>query len=124
VSFAYPSTRRPLHDEPISLVGFRRVAIETMEPVLVNEDVARLSAAAGQPLVLSGEVPLSVVFVPLAVGGRATGVISLQNIDRENAFSESDVRLLTTPPGASASPRERAAVRGDPSAQRRAHPDQ
>jgi 8-amino-7-oxononanoate synthase len=27
-------------------VGFRRVAIETMEPVLVNEDVARLSAAA------------------------------------------------------------------------------
>ena len=84
------------HDEPISLVGFRRVVIETLEPVVVNEDVARLSAAAGQPQVLSGEVPLSVVFVPLAVGGRATGVISLQNIDRENAFSESDVRLLTT----------------------------
>ena len=97
VSFAYTIERGVrFHDEPISLVGFRRVAIETMEPVLVNEDVARLSAAAGQPLVLSGEVPLSVVFVPLAVGGRATGVISLQNIDRENAFSESDVRLLTT----------------------------
>ena len=95
--FAYTIERGVrFHDEPISLVGFRRVAIETMEPVLVNEDVARLSAAAGQPLVLSGEVPLSVVFVPLAVGGRATGVISLQNIDRENAFSESDVRLLTT----------------------------
>ena len=30
------------------------------------------------------------------VGGRATGVISLQNLDRENAFTEVDVRLLAT----------------------------
>ena len=29
-------------------------------------------------------------------GGEARGVISLQNLDRENAFSESDVRLLMT----------------------------
>ena len=28
--------------------------------------------------------------------GEATGVISLQNIDREHAFSDADVRLLTT----------------------------
>ena len=34
--------------------------------------------------------------MPLVVGGRSTGVISLQNLDREHAFSESDVRLLTT----------------------------
>ena len=30
------------------------------------------------------------------VGGEARGVISLQNLDREDAFSESDVRLLMT----------------------------
>ena len=30
------------------------------------------------------------------VGGKATGVISLQNLDREHAFSDADVRLLTT----------------------------
>src|SRR5204862_90478 len=30
------------------------------------------------------------------VGGRATGVISLQNMDREHAFDDADVRLLTT----------------------------
>src|SRR5205814_5996267 len=29
-------------------------------------------------------------------GGRATGVISLQNVDREHAFSESDQQLLET----------------------------
>ena len=34
--------------------------------------------------------------MPLVVGGEATGRISLQNLDREHAFSEADVRLLTT----------------------------
>src|SRR5207249_5650731 len=29
-------------------------------------------------------------------GGKATGVISLQNIDREHAFTDSDVQLLDT----------------------------
>ena len=62
----------------------------------MNEDFAGRTAEVGQPLVLQGEAPLSGVFVPLVVGGRSTGVISLQNLDREHAFSESDVRLLTT----------------------------
>ncbi len=34
--------------------------------------------------------------VPLVVGGRGDRRISLQNLDREHAFSEADVRLLTT----------------------------
>ena len=36
------------------------------------------------------------LFVPLVVGGRREGVISLQNVDREHAFSESDQQLLET----------------------------
>ena len=36
------------------------------------------------------------LFVPLFIGGEAIGAISLQNLDRENAFTEADVRLLTT----------------------------
>ena len=83
-------------DEPIGIVGFRERALETRSTVVVNEDVKERSAEIGQPLVLQGEAPLSEVFVPLVVGGRATGVISLQNLDREHAFSEADVRLLTT----------------------------
>ena len=39
---------------------------------------------------------MSVLFVPLIVGGEATGRISLQNLDHEHAFSEADLRLLTT----------------------------
>src|SRR5439155_17105417 len=38
----------------------------------------------------------SVLFVPLVMGGKATGVISLQNVDREHAFSASDQQLLET----------------------------
>src|SRR5207244_696502 len=45
---------------------------------------------------LAGDAPQSVLFVPLVTGGRATGVISLQNLDREQAFSESDQQLLET----------------------------
>ena len=41
-------------------------------------------------------MPKSVLFVPLVIGGRATGVISLQEVDREHAFSESDEQLLET----------------------------
>ena len=50
----------------------------------------------GNPDVLSGEPVKSALFVPLVVGGRATGVISLQNIDRDHAFSVSDQQLLET----------------------------
>ena len=43
-----------------------------------------------------GEPPKSAVFVPMIVGEVVKGSISLQNVDRENAFSTSDLRLLTT----------------------------
>ena len=36
------------------------------------------------------------VFAPLVSGGKAFGRISLQNLDRKDAFSEGDLRLLTT----------------------------
>ena len=83
-------------DEPIQVIGLRRVALTSREPVVVNEDIERISTEAGQPFVLAGEPPKSSVFVPLVVGDQAKGVISLQNLDREHAFSDADVRLLTT----------------------------
>src|SRR5438105_1202225 len=51
---------------------------------------------AGNPLAIAGEPSLSSLFVPLLIGSRGTGVISLHNLDREHAFSDSDVSLLTT----------------------------
>ena len=36
------------------------------------------------------------LFVPLILRGEVNGIISLQNTDQEDAFSDSDVSLLTT----------------------------
>src|SRR5262249_24041737 len=46
--------------------------------------------------ILAGERPKSVLFVPLISGGKTRGVISLQNVDREHAFTESNQQLLET----------------------------
>jgi PAS domain S-box-containing protein len=83
-------------DEPIPLIGFRKHVMETREPLMIADTTPELAARYGNPFVLSGEPIRSAVFVPLVVGGRATGVISLQNVDRAHAFGEADQRLLAT----------------------------
>jgi GAF domain-containing protein/CheY-like chemotaxis protein/HPt (histidine-containing phosphotransfer) domain-containing protein len=97
IHFAYEIERGiRFHSDPMELIGFRRITVETREPVVVNEDVETRATEAGNPLVISGEPAKSAIFVPLAIGDRVTGVVSLQNLDREHAFSDADVRLLTT----------------------------
>ncbi|HEY2209649.1 MAG TPA: GAF domain-containing protein, partial [Gaiellaceae bacterium] len=83
-------------DQPIPLIGYRKHVMETREPLLITENTRELSERYGNPFVLAGEPAKSDLFVPLVVNGRATGVISLQNVDRTHAFDEADQRLLTT----------------------------
>jgi PAS domain S-box-containing protein len=83
-------------DEPIELIGYRRHVMETRESLMIPESTNEVAERYGNPFVLSGEPVKSVIFVPLVVGGRATGVISLQNLDRTHAFTESDQQLLET----------------------------
>jgi GAF domain-containing protein/DNA-binding response OmpR family regulator/tetratricopeptide (TPR) repeat protein len=68
----------------------------TRQVLLFNQEAARLTGELGLPVAPGTEPPQSAVFVPLVMGGSVKGMVSLQNIDHENAFSESDVRLLTT----------------------------
>jgi signal transduction histidine kinase len=82
--------------EPQPVGGFRRRIIESGEPLLVNTNVAQQARAFGQPTLPGTETPRSWLGVPMRVGKRVTGVMSLQNLDQENAFNESDVRLLQT----------------------------
>jgi PAS domain S-box-containing protein len=96
INFPYAIERgKRSPDEPIELMGFRKHAIETRETLRIDENLADVAERYSNP-VLSGEMPKSVLYVPLATGGRATGVISLQSIDREHAFSDSDQQLLET----------------------------
>ena len=95
--FAYTIERGELVEtEPMPLIGFRKHVMETRQPLVIDEPDPEIFERYGNPRVLSGETTQCGLFVPLIVGGRATGVISLQNIDRTHAFGESDQQLLTT----------------------------
>jgi GAF domain-containing protein/DNA-binding response OmpR family regulator len=83
-------------DEPMSLFGFRKHVIETRQYLLINENIDEISEQYGNPTAIQGEPSKACLFMPMIVGDEAKGVISLQNLDREKAFSDSDVRLLQT----------------------------
>jgi GAF domain-containing protein len=95
----YPYTiergvRFPNASSPI--IGFGREVLETRRPILCN-DVGAWLAERGLPrTVVQGEPAQSVLFSPLLVGSEVRGRISLQNVDRTGAFTDADLRLLTT----------------------------
>jgi serine phosphatase RsbU (regulator of sigma subunit) len=76
--------------------GFRKKIIESGQPYMVNTHVAEEAAKLGQPTIPGTVTPKSWLGVPMFVGGQVSGVLSLQNIDEENVFNSSDIRLLQT----------------------------
>jgi K+-sensing histidine kinase KdpD/CheY-like chemotaxis protein len=81
---------------PRSLNILRKHLIATREKIVINKSFEEVAATFGMKKIPGTENPKSAVYVPLVIGERVTGYISLQNIDKENAFSDSDVRLLET----------------------------
>ncbi len=77
------------------LTGFRKHVVETLKPLVINKDNEKESLKYGNTVVV-GETPKSLVFVPMLSGGEVSCLISLQNLDNEDAFNDSDVRLLST----------------------------
>ena len=97
MSFAYGIERgQRLEGGTYALMGPRRYVVESREPLLINENIMSRVRELGQEGALEGEIPKAGLWVPLTRGDAVHGIISLQNLDRENAFGESDVRLLTT----------------------------
>jgi PAS domain S-box-containing protein len=84
------------YPEPIPLLPLHEHILRTREVVLINQDAEKRSKELGIPIIPGTEPPRSMLFVPLIVGDQVKGAISLQNIDHENAFNDSDLRLLTT----------------------------
>jgi GAF domain-containing protein/DNA-binding response OmpR family regulator len=81
---------------PTPFSGMVRRLLAERRTLLVNRNWAERAAEWDAPVVPGTEMPKSVLYVPLIVGNEMRGVVSLQNIDHEDAFSESDVRLLET----------------------------
>ncbi|MBL8078427.1 MAG: GAF domain-containing protein [Anaerolineales bacterium] len=86
---------QPLHIEPTTPLGFSKYIVETRQMILVNENLAQRRRELGGA-VAAGQPAKSYLGVPLLINNEVRGIISLQNVDHENAFSQSDVRLLQT----------------------------
>jgi phosphoserine phosphatase RsbU/P len=76
--------------------GFRIQVVESRAPVLVSTRVAEIAASLGQSTLPGTITPKTWLGVPMIVGDEVTGILSLQDIEKENAFDEPVVRLLQT----------------------------
>jgi GAF domain-containing protein len=97
ISFPYSiELGQRLYDQPMELFGIRKHVYDSKAPLLINRDLEGQAEKYGQPPVLSGELAKSAVFVPMVSGDEVSGFLMLENLDHEDAFSEGDVRLITT----------------------------
>jgi len=94
--------RHQVPDGPISTL--LRHVIATREPLLINEDMdVRMHELGIERITIPGTDPArSLLRVPVLLGGEVAAIIGLDHIDREQAFSQADVRLLTTLAGSMA----------------------
>ncbi len=87
------STLEPV---PLTETGVSAHVIRTRQTLVVNENMAQTMERLGSYLLPGTQMEKSAVFVPLIVGDKVRGIIELTNMEREHAFSSSDVRLLET----------------------------
>ena len=76
--------------------AFSEFVISEPKPLLINQDFDQFIGQFSDEVSLEGDIPKSAMFVPMVVGKVVRGSVSLQNVDKENAFKDSDLRLLTT----------------------------
>jgi serine phosphatase RsbU (regulator of sigma subunit) len=70
--------------------------VRSGRPLMINqEEILYLLGAEKMHVVPGTEVPKTWLGVPILVGDEVKGIVSLQNLDKENAFSASDIDLLT-----------------------------
>jgi GAF domain-containing protein/DNA-binding response OmpR family regulator/anti-sigma regulatory factor (Ser/Thr protein kinase) len=96
----YFADGRLLESEPFPLdSGLTGIVIQTKQPLVINENAIERGKELGAVYVDDGndeELTKSWVGVPMIMGDQVIGVISLTDVEREHAFPEDTVRLLTT----------------------------
>ncbi len=88
--------RHQADDGPISTLAGH--VIRTGEPLLVNENVETSLRELGITLLVvpGTQPPRSLLRVPIKRGAQVVALMGMDNLDRERAFSDTDVRLLGT----------------------------
>ncbi|MBK9782127.1 MAG: GAF domain-containing protein [Anaerolineales bacterium] len=85
-----------LEISPIPLRGFAKKIYETRQTLVINENLPERMTEFGSVLVPGTQMEKSFMAVPILVDGAALGMVSVSNYEKENAFDDSDVRLLQT----------------------------
>ncbi len=81
---------------PLSKTGFAAHVLRTRETLVINEDMAGAVERYGSHVLPGTALEKSSVYVPLVAGDQARGMLEINDLQREHAFSPSDVRLLQT----------------------------
>ncbi len=84
------------YPDPRPLDKLREHLIKSRQKVVLNENIEKAFEKFGMKVVPGTDDPKSAVYVPLTIGDKINSYVSLQNVDREHAFSESDITLLET----------------------------
>ncbi len=75
----------------------RAKIVHTCKPLMINsKEMSDLIKAEKMHLIPGTEMPNTWLGVPILVRNEVIGFISLQNLDKEDAFSASDIDLLST----------------------------
>jgi GAF domain-containing protein/CheY-like chemotaxis protein/tetratricopeptide (TPR) repeat protein len=88
--------RMTIPSEPRGDVGITVHVLRTRETLVVNENMAEVMGRLGSRVMEGTQMEKSSIYVPLIAGDQARGLINLANLEREQAYSASDVRLLQT----------------------------
>lgn len=104
-----PNTRKIFHHYAIEkgqhlhiqgwqpLDSSRGRIVRTRKPYMINgEQILKVLNAGLMKVVPGTDTPKTWLGVPMLVGDEVRGIVSLQNLDREFAYSKSDVDLLMT----------------------------
>ena len=92
--YAYEKGRR-YEIPPQKMTPLHETIICTGKTIFIQENSKAFFEKVKHPMP-AGEMPLSAIIVPFKSQNRVAGVIGLFDIDREFAFTESDVRLIET----------------------------
>jgi signal transduction histidine kinase/DNA-binding response OmpR family regulator/putative methionine-R-sulfoxide reductase with GAF domain len=99
-TLGYTASRRNkrmvIQSRSLADTGFAAHLLRTRETVVINENMAQAVEKFGSFVLPGTQMEKSAVYVPLVAGDQVRGLINLIDMEREHAFSESDVRLLQT----------------------------
>src|SRR6185503_11271969 len=97
IPYTYEGGKRVLVDSfALDEQGFIAHVLRTQETLVINEHMAQEMEKYGSHVIEGTVMDKALVYVPLLAGDQARGVISIKDYQHEHAFSDSDVRLLTT----------------------------